>query len=170
MRRRLVGAVAAGAALAGMATAVAPAAGAAERGAGASASVWRNIVIDGTYTIRDDEGLSAGTYCNGNVATESWVNEERTPYLWWSTTCGGEIRTEMHVSAQTDAGGGARVFVTLMLFEGTTDTNDDRDAFVEFDRYIPADKLTRPGEIALLSVENGGKDWAKFNLTLRNTA
>lgn len=169
MRRRLVGAVAAGAALAGMATAVAPAAVAAGQPV-AAASVWRNIVIDGTYTIRDDEGWSAGTYCNGNVAAESWVNEERTPYIWWSTTCGGEIRTELHVSAETQPDGSARVYGTVMLFEGTNETNNDRDGVMDFNRFIPADKITKTGELALYSVESDGKDWVKLNLTLTNAS
>ncbi|WP_330175563.1 hypothetical protein OG875_19875 [Streptomyces sp. NBC_01498] len=164
MRRRLVGAVAAGAALAGMATAVAPAAGAAE----SSAAVWRNIVIDGTYTIRDDEGWSAGTYCNGSLSAQRWANEVPAASLWWSTTCGGEIRTEMHAAARTNPDGSALIEVTLLLFEGTNDTNNDLDAEYSFVSSVPADQVTQLSQISLLSQENGGKDYAKLNLTLHN--
>lgn len=159
-----MGAVAAAAALVGTATAVAPAAGAAE----ASASEWRNIVIDGTYTIRDDEGWAAGTYCNGSLSGQRWANEVPAASLWWSTTCGGEIRTEMHAAAQTHPDGSATIHVTLILFEGTNDTNNDLDAEHSFVASVPAGQATQLSQISLLSQENGGKDYAKLNLTLHN--
>lgn len=170
MRRRTMGMLAA-AAVAGLTVAGAPAAGAAPSAAGdaVTASVWRNVALTGTYTIRDDEGIfAAGTYCNGNVASEGWVNEVRTPSVWWETTCGGEIRVEKHVSAETDAGGGVMIYVTLRFYEGTNDTNTDLDAEYNFNRYVPAGQTSTVSEITLRNGENGGKDWAKLNLVLHN--
>ncbi|MFH9015597.1 hypothetical protein ACH4C6_30030 [Streptomyces sp. NPDC017943] len=171
VRRRTIGILAAVTAAAGLTVAGAPAGVAAPSTAShsATASVWRNIALTGTYTIRDDEGIfSAGTYCNGNVASEGWVNEVRSPSLWWETTCGGEIRVEKHVSAETDAAGGVMIYVTLRFYEGTNDTNTDLDAEYHFNRYVPAGQTSAVGEITLRNGENGGKDWAKLNLVLHN--
>ncbi|MFD0316561.1 hypothetical protein [Streptomyces flavalbus] len=159
------------AAVVGVGVLGAPVATAAPAGAGAvaTASVWRNIALTGTFTIRDDEGIfSPGTYCSGNVASEGWVNEVRSPSLWWQTTCGGEIRLEKHVSAVTDSNGGVMIYVTLRLYEGTNVTNNDLDAERHIERYVPAGQVSVLSEIALDSTENSGKDWAKLNLTLHN--
>ncbi|MGW5675342.1 hypothetical protein ACWEV4_09680 [Streptomyces sp. NPDC003860] len=169
MRSRLTGAVALAAATAALlGTAVPAAAAERDRTAATSASVWRDIAVTGNFTIRDDEGWSAGTYCSGSLASEGWVNEVRQPSLWWSTTCGGEIRVEKHVSAQTDASGGVQIYVSLLFFEGTNDTNNDLDAEYHFDRYVPAGGATNLSEITLRNRENGGKDWAKLTLSLHN--
>ncbi|MEY7974915.1 hypothetical protein AB8O53_00955 [Streptomyces pilosus] len=171
MRRKAVGMLAAATTAAGLMVAGAPAAVATPFAAGsaATASVWRNIALTGTYTIRDDEGIfAAGTYCSGNVTSEGWVNEVRTPSVWWETTCGGEIRVEKHVSAETDSTGGVRIHVTLQFYEGTNDTNTDLDAEYNFNRYVPAGQTSTVSEITLRNGENGGKDWAKLNLVLHN--
>jgi hypothetical protein len=171
VRRNAIGMLAAAAAAAGLTVTGAPAgvAAPAEAGHAVTASVWRNIALTGTYTIRDDEGVfAAGTYCNGNIASEGWVNEVRTPSVWWETTCGGEIRVEKHVSAQTDAAGGVTIHVTLRFYEGTNDTNTDLDAEYNFNRYVPAGQTSTVSEITLRNGENGGKDWAKLNLVLHN--
>ncbi|MEV6619012.1 hypothetical protein AB0N31_35185 [Streptomyces sp. NPDC051051] len=168
IRRKAVGILVAAAA--GLTVAGAPAAVAvpSATGTAVTASVWRNIALTGTYTIRDDEGIFAATRCNGNVASEGWVNEVRTPSVWWETTCGGEIRVEKHVSAETDATGGVMIYVTLRFYEGTNDTNTDLDAHYDFNRYVPAGQTSTVGEITLRNEENGGKDWAKLNLVLHN--
>ncbi|MGX1267116.1 hypothetical protein [Streptomyces phaeoluteigriseus] len=172
IRMRTVGLLTASAAGLAATLGAAPSASAAPpvaEASAATASMWRNIALTGTFTIRDDEGIfSAGTYCNGSVASEGWVNEVRSPSLWWDTTCGGEIRLEKHVSAQTDASGGVMIYVTLRLYEGTNDTNTDLDAELDFNRYVPAGQISTLSEITLRSGENGGKDWAKLNLTLHN--
>ncbi|MFB9347456.1 hypothetical protein ACFFUA_08270 [Streptomyces heliomycini] len=171
IRRKTMGMLAAATAVASLTVAGAPVAvAAAPAGENAvTASVWRNIALTGTYTIRDDEGIfAAGTYCSGNVASEGWVNEVRTPSAWWETTCGGEIRVEKHVSAETDATGGVMIYVTLRFYEGTNDTNTDLDAEYNFNRYVPAGQTSTVSEITLRNGENGGKDWAKLNLVLHN--
>ncbi|MFH8804301.1 hypothetical protein ACH4F6_32780 [Streptomyces sp. NPDC017936] len=57
------------------------------------------------------------------------------------------------------------IYVTLRLYEDTNVTNTDLDAELDFNRYVPAGQISTLSEITLRSGENGGKDWAKLNLS-----
>ncbi|MFJ4678159.1 hypothetical protein [Kitasatospora sp. NPDC088783] len=161
----VVGAVAAPA----VSAAAAPAA--ADGSGSAAAGVWRKAVISGPFTIRDDEGWAAGTYCRGEVHAENWTNGTVGPNEWWRTYCGGEIRVELHAYASVvDAAGTLEFGLDAFFFEGTNDRTTDLDDEVTGVRVrVPAGQSV-PYTVYLKNGENGGKDWATLDLTFSNAA
>ncbi|WP_380282043.1 hypothetical protein [Kitasatospora purpeofusca] len=134
------------------------------------AGLQRKAVISGTFTIRDDEGWSAGTYCRGDIEAVNWTETSTGPYEWWRTYCGGEIRVELHAFATViDAAGTLEFGLDALFFEGTNDRTTDLDDEVTGLRFqVPAGQ-SLPYTVYLKNGENGGKDWATLNLNFTNT-
>ncbi|MFB7470698.1 hypothetical protein [Kitasatospora sp. NPDC056184] len=134
------------------------------------AGVQRKAVISGPFTIRDDEGWSAGTYCRGDIEAVNSTENSTGAYEWWRTYCGGEIRVELHAYATViDAAGTLEFGLDALFFEGTNDrTTDLDDEVVGLRFHVPAGQSV-PYTVYLKNRENGGKDWATLNLTFTNT-
>ncbi|MEU0336003.1 hypothetical protein [Streptomyces sp. NPDC006193] len=148
----------------------ASAASAADGGTALAGSL-RKAVISGPFTIRDDEGWSAGTYCTGEINEVRWTDGTYGPNEWWRTYCGGEIRVELHAFAQIVDDKGTVLFgADALFYEGTKDTTTDLDGEVRDLRILVAAGESVSHTVYLKNKENGGKDYATLELTFTNAS
>jgi len=130
----------------------------------------RRVVIDATISVTDDETFGSNEHASGGKHGEAIVTHLLPQELITMVqTCGGEVRIELRLNAQTTTSE-EDVIVTgdILLYEGTSEQTDDLDGQESVNFIIPRDSSTRKSYT--VRNQNEGGDFAVVTMTAVNSA
>ena len=130
----------------------------------------RNLKISGNMYLQDWEyfgpnEVSVIPISDSTLLDDSQVEE----VLEVIEGVGGEVRGELLVRAALRSGGRIRVWVDLLLYEGTSEATSDLDGDKHSTFLLQKDQSVNKTMIASNTAE-GDDDYAKVKLTFRNSA
>ncbi|PKK14474.1 MAG: hypothetical protein BUE48_009525 [Thermomonospora sp. CIF 1] len=137
----------------------------------AVADVQQQRRLEGTITVttNDYETFGSDQRCSHTVRM-SIVVSPSTRGFRTTTTCGGEIRTELLHYYRTDARGVISVWGTVYFYEGDSVNTNDLDGTTTYSFQIqPGWRVTRNVHVWNVA-ENERRDWSTIRFDVANRA
>jgi hypothetical protein len=126
------------------------------------------LTLGGEVRMKDDEVIARrDKYCTAQLTGTDWAQlpSDRIAVLNdTNNKCGGEVRTEFHLTGTLDNNGGWCVTGVVELYEGTRDTSNDLDGSKTVSGCAPAGGMIEiDGRVS--NTDEGG-DWADYKIDL----
>jgi hypothetical protein len=134
-----------------------------------AAGTNRMMSIWGTQHIVDYETFAANENCYSSLNTNRTASPAYPIEIEWIRTCGGEIRTELEMTAQVLSNNYLSVIGTAFFYEGTSTSTSDLDGTKNFTLYVPPGQSS-PLNITVWNSEEGDCDCAYYALRVGNYA